>query len=116
MWFDPAATAPWTQQSSSSKNAPGNLKLPGAFFDELDQYSLLASWVLVIRKRLRSEALVESCVGNDDFMRSYSQREIWHILHDREAGIENCRVREACIALLPNVCGRAKFYALIAEI
>ena len=92
MWFDPAATAPWTQ------------------------YSLLASWVLVIRKRLRSEALVESCVGNDDFTRSYSQREIWHILHDREAGIENCRVKEACIALLPNVCGRAKFYALIAEI
>ena len=80
------------------------------------RHSLLASWVLVIRKRLRSEALVESCVGNDDFMRSYSQREIWHILHDREAGIENCRVREACIALLPNVCGRAKFYALIAEI
>ena len=27
-WFD--------HESSSSKNAPGNLKLPGAFFDELD--------------------------------------------------------------------------------
>ena len=24
------------QESSSSKNAPGNLKLPGAVFDELD--------------------------------------------------------------------------------